>query len=140
MQLIEKRLVYVVRWLEISLAIIVILGVLAAAIGSFHELIRLNWKLEKSFDEFIHRVLLIVIGLELVRMLVVHSLNAVLNLLAFVIARKLLKPEIESTDIIMSVSAFVALMAANRYLLVGRSAPANGEEKMAEDDAEHDDE
>ena len=136
MHLIEKRLGYVVRGLEISLAIMVIFGVIAAAIGSFQELIQLNWKLEKSFDELIHRVLLVVIGLELVRMLVVHSLSAVLNLLAFVIARKLLKPNIESTDLIMSVAAFVALMAAHRYLLVRHLAPVTGEERAKDDDAE----
>jgi len=39
-------------------------------------------------------VLLLVIGLELVRMLVTHSLSAVLELLAFVIARKMLKPDL----------------------------------------------
>lgn len=39
------------------------------------------------------------------------------QLLAFVTARKMLKPEITSVDILLSVTAFAALLAAKKYLL-----------------------
>jgi hypothetical protein len=40
-----------------------------------------------------------------------------LELVAFVIARKLLKPDLTALDILLSVSAFVGLLAARRFLL-----------------------
>jgi hypothetical protein len=77
----------------------------------------MNWRLTATFDELISRVLLVVIGLELVRMLVVHNLRAILELLAFAIARKMLKPDITALDIALSITAFVALVAAAHYFL-----------------------
>ena len=77
----------------------------------------MDWQLTETFYELIYRVLLMVIGLELVRMLIVHDLTAVLELLAFVTARKVLKPEIEAIDIVLAIIAFVALLGARRYFL-----------------------
>jgi hypothetical protein len=45
-----------------------------------------------------------VIAIELVRTLVTHDLRAILELLAFVVARKMLKPDLNVIDIVLSVS------------------------------------
>lgn len=42
-------------------------------------------------------------------MLITHNMDAVLELLAFVIARKMLRPELSSMDIALSVLSFSAL-------------------------------
>jgi hypothetical protein len=68
----------------------------------------MDWRLTETFYELIYRVLLLVIGVELVRTLVTHDLRAVLELLAFVVARKMLKPDLGVLDILLSVLAFVA--------------------------------
>jgi hypothetical protein len=75
----------------------------------------------------IYRVLLLVIGVELVRTLVTHELGAVLELLGFVVARRMLKPDLAVLDILLSVLAFVALLAANRFLLFTPSPPESRE-------------
>jgi hypothetical protein len=112
-----------VKWFERVLALLVLAGVVIfAATGTAH-LVRQDWTATETFYELIYRVLLLVIGLELARMLVTHSLVAVLELLSFVIARKMLKPDLTAVDIALSVLAFVALMAARRYLI--RDAPAD---------------
>ena len=107
----------VVTWFERMLAVVVLLGVLAYAAGSATIFFGLDWRENETFYELIYRVLLLVIGLELIRMLLTHDLHAILELLAFVIARKMLKPELTSLDVALSVLAFVALLAASRYLL-----------------------
>lgn len=101
--------------LEKLVAMVVIVGVIGYAAHSVVVLLSLDWSLTETYYELINRVLAIIIGLELVRMLVSHSIAAVLELLAFVIARKMLKPELESIDIMAGVLAFVALMAARHY-------------------------
>lgn len=89
----------------------------------------MDWQLSQTFYDLIYRVLLLVIGLELVRTLVLHDLIAILELLAFVIARKMLKPDILALEIVLAVAAFVALLAARRYLLVApASSPHTGGE------------
>jgi hypothetical protein len=102
--------------LERSLALAVFLGVLAYLVGSVQVLLAMNWTATETFYELIYRVLLLVIGLELMRMLVTHELESFLELLAFVIARKMLKPDLTSLDIGVSVFSFVALVAARCYM------------------------
>lgn len=106
-----------VRWIERVLALFVLIGVVVYTIGSAQVLIFMEWSDNDAFYELIYRVLLLVIGVELVRMLVVHDLLAVLELLAFVIARKMLKPDLDAVDILLVVLAFVALVWARRFIL-----------------------
>ena len=107
-----------VKWLEWLLALAVIAAVVAYGIGSGQVLASMDWRTSETFYEMVYRVLLLAIGLELVRMLVVHDLIAVLELLAFVVARKMLKPELVALDILLAVVAFVALLAARRYFML----------------------
>lgn len=74
-----------------------------------------DWALSETFYEVIYRVLLIVIGLELARLLIAHSLLAIPELLAFVIARKLLKPDLTSLDILFGVISFGLILASEHY-------------------------
>ena len=106
-----------VRFLERLLALGVLISVLVALIKGGIFLAGEDWTQKETFYELIYRVLLLVIGLELVRMLITHSLAAVLELLAFVIARKMLKPDLTAVDIILSVLAFVSLLAGRRYFM-----------------------
>ena len=104
-------------WLEKLLALAVLAGVIVAAIEGAIHLAGMDWTAKETFYEFIYRALLIVIGLELVRMLITHSLAAVLELLAFVIARKMLKPDLTSLDVFLGVLAFVVLLGGRKYLM-----------------------
>ncbi|HET9315809.1 MAG TPA: hypothetical protein VFQ51_09470 [Vicinamibacteria bacterium] len=115
-----------VRWLEIGLAGLVLLGVLAAAVSSVRELLGLDWSQAATFDRLMSRVLFIAIGLELARMLVVHSLRAILEMLAFAIARNMLLPDRTAVDIVLGAVGFAVLLAAARYFLAAgeRSRPA----------------
>jgi hypothetical protein len=115
----------VVRWLEIGLAALVLVGVLAAAVSSVRELLGLDWSQATTFDRLMSRVLFIAIGLELARMLVVHSLRSILEMLAFAIARNVLLPDRTAVDIVLGAVGFAVLLAAARYFLVEKAPPAN---------------
>ncbi len=105
-----------IRWMELLMALIVIAATAFAFIRSFGVLKDMDWDSMSTFYELIDRVLIIVIGLEFVRMLVVRNLTSVLELLAFVVARKMLKPEMSSLDIALGSFAFVLLVGA-RYII-----------------------
>jgi hypothetical protein len=80
--------------LEHVLAFGILLGVIAFAVGSVSALIGLDWHSTETFYELIYRTLLLVIGVELIRTLLTPIFFAILELLAFVVARKMLKPEL----------------------------------------------
>jgi hypothetical protein len=106
-----------VKIMEKALALVVLAAILVYGVETGLALAGMDWQMTETFYEVIYRVLLVVIGLELVRMLVVHDLSAVLELLAFVAARKVLKPDIQALDILLAIVAFVVLLAARKYLL-----------------------
>jgi hypothetical protein len=117
-QRIANRFSVFIRWLEMGLAALVLVGVLAAAVSSLRELLGLDWTQAETFDRLMSRVLFIAIGLELARMLVVHSLRAILEMLAFAIARNMLLPDRTAIDIVLGAVGFAILLAASRYFLV----------------------
>ena len=112
-----------VRWLEIVLAALVLVGILFAAGAAVRELWALDWTASSTFDRLLNRVLFIAIGLELVRMLVVHSLRAILEMLAFAIARNVLLPDRTAVDIVLGAVGFAVLLAAARYFLAATERP-----------------
>src|SRR5262245_18100779 len=114
-------------WIERLLALVILSGVLVFGLRSAQALARMDWRSTDTFYELIYRVLLLVIAVELVRTLVTHELRAILELLAFVVARKMLKPDLAVLDVLLSVLAFVALLAANRFLL-STSLPLESQE------------
>lgn len=103
--------------LERLLAFAILIGLIVFAFKSMGALTGMDWSSTETFYELIYRVLLLVIGVELIRTLVTHDLTAVLELLAFVVARKMLKPELATVDILLGVGAFVGLLAARRFFL-----------------------
>lgn len=107
----------VVKYIETALAFFVILAVLFFAFNNLQMFIGADWNSKDTFYELIYRVLLVTIGLEMARMLVIHNFLSILELLAFVVARKMLKPDETMMDVILGVTAFVMILAANRYLI-----------------------
>ena len=136
MERLDQRLAHgfshVVRWLEIGLAGLVLVGVLAAAVSSVRELLGLDWSQAATFDRLMSRVLFIAIGLELARMLVVHSLRAILEMLAFAIARNMLLPDRTALDIVLGAVGFAVLLAAARHFLAGDKPSRSAEEAAPE--------
>lgn len=114
----QKKLIpKIIRHLERTLALFVIIGVLIYTIDSVPLFLNADWSTQATFYDFIYRVLLIIIGLELARMLVAHSFLAILELFAFVIARKMLNPDIGMTEAFLGVMAFIAILGAYRFFV-----------------------
>ena len=113
---ISEKYIVLARILERFLAILVFAGVLYMSVFSVPIMLSMDWSQTETFYELIYRILLAVIGFELICMLITHDLIAVLELLAFVIARKMLKPDLTAVDIALSVFAFVALVLVHNII------------------------
>jgi hypothetical protein len=118
---IQQRVIFGIKRVvtigEQVLGLGIIAGIAVYAVASVAALVQLDWSSNDTFYELVYRVLLLVIGLELVRTLITHELMAVLELLAFVVARKMLKPDLNVLDILLGVVGFVMLLAARRYFM-----------------------
>lgn len=103
-------------WSERVLAISILMGMAVFFYGSLSMMGNENWANVDTLYDLINRILLLVICLELIRTLLTHELEAVLELLAFVVARKTMKPDLTVIDILLCSISFVILLAARKYL------------------------
>lgn len=110
--------------LERILAAVVLVAVAIYCIASVEVMMQMDWSRTETLYELIYRALVAVIGLEFVRMLVTHSVNAVLELIAFIISRRMLKQDMTSLDMVINVVAFVTLLIV-RYFFVRVEGPTD---------------
>jgi len=114
---VKKYIQRLVKLIETFLAVIVIVSVVFYIFNSIGIFLSADWQSRETFYELIYRVLLTTIGLELARMLVTHNFMSILELLAFVVARKMLKPDITTVDVVLGIISFVILLIASRFLI-----------------------
>ena len=118
-KLVNKVTIYyeaAVRWFERILALIIFVGLTMFLSAYVKDFFAADWAAINSFENMVHVVLSMIIGLEAVRLLSTHSLESVLELLAFVVARKALEPSATAVDLILIVIALTILIGG-RYML-----------------------
>ncbi len=106
-----------VKWIERIISLDLLIAVACFFLATFRMALGLDWNSMATLHEVGQRVLLMTIALELVRTLISHELSSLVNLLAFVIARRMLEPQTAFWEVPLGVAAFAALMATRRYLL-----------------------
>lgn len=109
------------RLMELLIACLVIVGLLLAFakfIGSFAMIIGADsLAIYEVFQNFLSFVLLLFVGIELIHMIVFHSADSVLQLVLFVIARKMLIYASSMTDLLLG-SVAIAVICFTLYYLV----------------------
>lgn len=73
---------------------------------------------EFSLNEFFASAMSIVVGLEFIKMLVLHTPKAVTDVLLFAIARQLVVSHSSSMDTLLGVAAVALIFLIKKYLLV----------------------
>lgn len=113
----------ILRFIELILAIfmisVVVWGLVILAIS-------LPWiPSENGYGEFrgmmeiiLSDILLLVVGLELAGLLVHRKIELLVEIVLFVVARKMLISAHGSTEILLSVVALAGLFAVRKYLLI----------------------
>lgn len=72
---------------------------------------------EFSLNEFFANTMTIVVGLEFIKMLVLHTPKAVTDVLLFAIARQLVVSHSSSMDTLLGVAAVALIFVIKKYLL-----------------------
>lgn len=104
-----------------------ILVLAAAAIAAFDTVVREFPKLWQHNDEYaalqriIETILLVAIAAELALLLLFHRTSAAVEVVIFIIARKMVNPEISSLDLLLGAMALSGLIIVRYYYLPGES-------------------
>ena len=118
---VRTRLLKFTMAMEIVMAI-TILGAILASIallicGSVEKFC-CQWE-SFSIDAFMANAFLIVMGIEFVKMLMLHTYGAVIDVLLFAIARQMIISHEEPMQTLMSVGAVAGIFAIKKYLYTG---------------------
>lgn len=112
---IKHQLNHYLDILESLLSIIVLIGVGAFLLGSLETFAKVNWSSIDTFYTFVNYILALVVGIELAKLMITHDVFAITNLLAFVVARKMLAPDTYAIDILWGVISFGILFVISLY-------------------------
>jgi uncharacterized membrane protein (DUF373 family) len=110
--------------LFLSLLALVILA--AAAVAAYETVVREFPKLWQPTDEYkalqkvIENVLLVAIAAELALLLLFHRTSSAVEVIIFVIARKIVTPDITAVELVLSIAALVGLLIVRYYYLPGK--------------------
>jgi len=102
-----------IKFFELLLAALILLAVLYFGFNGTYDFLVRDWSSTATFYEFIAFVLLLLVGVELIRLIVLHSITTVLELMILIVARKMLSPDLDSLGIIISVVALAILVGIN---------------------------
>ncbi|HEX8136149.1 MAG TPA: hypothetical protein VF544_01035 [Pyrinomonadaceae bacterium] len=117
---------YLGNAIHIFLSLLALLVLVAAMIGAFDTVVRDFPKLLQPSDEYkvlqqiIENILLVAIAAELGLLLLFHRTSAAVEVIIFVIARKIVSPGITATELLLSVAALAGLLIVRFYYLPGR--------------------
>ena len=118
--------IYVGNAIHLFLSLLALLVLVAAAIGAYDTVVREFPKLFQPSDEYkvlqqiIENLLLVAIAAELGLLLLFHRTSAAVEVIIFVIARKIVTPDITSLDLLLSVAALAGLLVVRFYYLPGK--------------------
>lgn len=109
------------HWFEVALAAISVAFVGVGVVYLLAELLHFREAIEEtnlhiSYEELLSDILLLVVGIELALMLVRRTPDALIEVMFFVVARKMLIKADSFWDLILGVAALAGLFAIRKYL------------------------
>jgi hypothetical protein len=111
---------------HLFLSLLAVLILIAAAIATFEIIIRdfpQLWRQPSEYDALhviIQNLLLVAIAAELALLFLFHRTSAAVEVLIFVIARKMVTPGISGWELLAGVAALAGLVIVRFYFLPGR--------------------
>ena len=117
---------YLSNTIHLFLSLLALLIFAAAVVATYDLLVRDFPKLWQSVDEYsvlqrlIETILLIAIAAELALLLIFHKTSAAVEVIIFLIARKMVNPQITMFELLIGTVAVIGLVIARFYYLPGK--------------------
>ena len=117
---------YLGNTIHVFLSLLALLIFAAAIIATYDTVVRDFPQFFQPVDEYsvlqklIENILLIAIAGELALLLIFHRTSAAVEVIIFLIARKMVSPEIKMLELLIGTVALIALIIARFYYLPGK--------------------
>jgi hypothetical protein len=112
---------------EFALMLVIGVGIAVYVWQSAGALAALDWGQSATFEEFVQRVLLLLIGLELILVIRVHSVRDLFLVAVLALFRKALDPSVDTSTVVMllivALTTVVSVNALARKGVVGLADP-----------------
>lgn len=105
----------ILHWFEIMLGVLALLAVFIVTIMQIINMAQADWSQMDVFMESLKIILQLAIGVELARMLFSYSLNTIIELAVFIIARKMLLIEGDFVGVTLAVVSLAILFGVRYY-------------------------
>ncbi len=127
-QLIQGKFSAILHYFEVGLAVISVVFVVLGVIHLLREIPHFNSFIDKeglhqALEGIFSDILLLVVGIELAIMLVRRTPESLVEVIFFVVARKMLIKTDAFYEILIGVVALAGLFAIRRYLVESESPP-----------------
>lgn len=124
------------HWIEVALAAVSVAFVAIGIAYLIGQLLGFSGAVEQSdiqtsFEELLSDILLLVVGVELALMLVRRTPESLIEVMFFVVARKMLIKTDSFWDLLLGVAALAGLFAIRKYL---QTTPQKEEEEEDADE------
>lgn len=117
---------YLGNTIHLFLSVLALMILAAAAIAAFDILVRdfpKLWQQQNEYDalhQIIQSILLVAIAAELALLLLFHRTGAAIEVVIFVIARKMVTPGISGLELLLGATALAGLIIVRFYYLPNR--------------------
>ncbi len=101
---------FILKLAEIVLTGLVFCGVVYFGVLTVGDFFQRDWSSLATMYDFIASILLILLGFEVARLILVHSITVVMELMLLIIARKMLYPDILAIEMIYCAVAFAVIV------------------------------
>lgn len=136
---VEKNIETIVHKIEYVIAIFLVIGMIIGLIDLAHYFISIfqasGVDAYNEFQAFLGHALLLIVGAELILMILYHSTNALLELILFVIARKMLIYSHTPTDLVIGTVGLAIVFSIIKFLVEDESSDimSKGEKNKPEE-------
>lgn len=117
---IVRRFEKIVFVLEMIIVVFLVLGIIIGmtdVVFYFQNLFSAGESTYEIFESFLAYALILIVGIELILMILYHSTRAILELILFVIARKMLVYSHTMEDLVLGTIAIFLVFVILRYLV-----------------------
>ena len=134
----RERTLKVAQAMEIVMAVIILAAIVIRAgllLAGLAQEMR-EQPMSFSIDDFLDKVLLIIMGIEFVKMLMLHTYGAVIDVLLFAMARQMIIAHDGPEGTLLSVLSVALIFAIKKFLYTGESWGQKKAESSEEKESE----
>lgn len=114
-----KKILHIITFsLEAIVGAIIFLAICGAVIGVILDVTKIDFLAQGNLMVFLQRLIEIVIGIEFLRLLFSHTLDATVELIIIAVVRQVIVEHVPPTEVFISVLSLAILFVIRKYLFI----------------------